>query len=175
MLHTIPISKSDAYNFLSSTAIFLKCFLTSSLCHNSLQKCPFSLHWTPFRLTNTVLVPAWPSSLDDGHGSSNIQFFISSSCQHSSVMLTDHRPTIRQVLKSEFLPDCSIFFLFQTVQKSSQTVPFEVYAVQSFFEVLTVYWMTPGNTFGTVPLVIPRQRELTLVRANLTRVTSPRN
>ena len=34
---------------------------------------------------------------------------------------------------------------------------------------------SPGNTSGTVPQVKPRQSELILVRANLTRVTSPPN
>ena len=34
---------------------------------------------------------------------------------------------------------------------------------------------SPDNTSGTVPQVKPRQTELTIVRANLTRVTSPPN
>ena len=45
----------------------------------------------------------------------------------------------------------------------------------SIEDIRTIADFSPGNTSGTVPWVKARQRKLTLVRANLTKVTSPPN
>ena len=71
-------------------------------------------------------------------------------------------------LFSIFCTYCIFFYILRNIHL---IIFICIYILQNIYFVYIVYF-SPGNISGIVPLVNPRQREPTLVRANLTWVTS---